>query len=150
MLVLLVSGAYSGLVWVICSVLLAPSCGRILKLVNLLMYKSPATENLSCFPDAGARAHFCDLSLSCRFWHVFGEYSMCTRAGSFSSLEESTQATSCSGEVSLAAYSLPGGVLSTADKSYVLSVLSDLLVCLLPATEVSLQCSKRFDRELFL
>ena len=27
--------------------LLAPSCGRILKLVNLLIYKSPATKNLS-------------------------------------------------------------------------------------------------------
>ena len=105
MLVLLVSGACSGLVWVTCSMLLAPSCGRVLKLVNLLwIYKSPATKNLSCFPDVGARAQFCDLSLSCRFWHVFEEYSMSIRAGSFSSLEEFTQETSCSGEVSLTAY----------------------------------------------
>lgn len=74
---------------------------------------------------------------------------MSTRAGSFPSLEESTQETSCSGEVSLAAYSHPGGVLNTA-KSYVLLVLSDLLICLLPAMEVSLQCSRCFDRELFL
>ena len=47
MLVLLIAGAYSNLVWIICSMLLAPSCGRILKLVNLLIYKSPATKNLS-------------------------------------------------------------------------------------------------------
>ena len=46
-------------VWVTCSMLLAPSCGRVLKLVNLFwIYKSPAAKNLSCFPDVGPRAHF--------------------------------------------------------------------------------------------
>ena len=132
--------------------LLAPSCGRILKLVNLLIYKSPATKNLSLvflMLEPGLSFVVC---LSPVDSGMFSENTLCLpELVLFPALVSAHKkpATAVSFPQQLI-NSHPDRVLNTVSKSYVLLVLSDLLICLLPAMEVSLQCSKCFDRELFL